>query len=232
MKTHKEKIDNLISLEKENTLINHLVTSLLNKGETIAEKKPNEYIIWTSNNCTSIFYPTFKIEFSNNGNLSKIKSELNSQGKLLGIIILGFISYFFISQLIIPIFENYENLNFTDFLIIIPFLLLIYGFFWVFKRIYKNETKYLLNELKIHLGLETNKTLEIKENEKNEWTLNRTLVRILMYPFAICLIIFSVYSLKEGRIFKGLFGISIVSAYLYSDIKILLNKNKTKANNS
>ena len=50
MKTHKEKIDKLITLEKKNNLTNHILTSLFNKGETIAEKNMNEYIVWTSNN--------------------------------------------------------------------------------------------------------------------------------------------------------------------------------------
>ena len=64
MKTHKEKIDRIIKLKRDNTLWNHILTSLFHKGKTIAEKNGDNYVIWTSNLWTGGFYPIFKIDFN------------------------------------------------------------------------------------------------------------------------------------------------------------------------
>ncbi|WP_205757973.1 hypothetical protein, partial [Lutibacter sp. HS1-25] len=58
------KIDKLITLERENNLLNHISTSLFNKGETIAEKNLSEYTIWMTNYWVGTFYPIFKINFN------------------------------------------------------------------------------------------------------------------------------------------------------------------------
>ena len=232
MKTHKEKIDKLITLEKENNLINHILTSLFNKGDTIAEKNENEYTIWTSNYWVGTFYPIFKISFNENGEILKIKPELSLNGKLWRIIFGGLLLSFFVFLLIIPIVENFRNFDFTTLLILGIFSFLGYGFIWVFKRIYDNETKYLLNELKIVVGLDSKENIEKNENEKNEWTFKKVVSRIFIYPFAIFIIIISIYGIYKGTYIRGIFGISIALAYLFSDIKIIRKKRKkTKANN-
>ena len=230
MKTHKEKIDKLITLEKENNLINHILTSLFNKGETIAEKNVNEYTIFTSNYWVGTFYPSFKIFFNEDGEILKIKPELSLNGKLWRIILGSLLLSFFVFLLIIPIIENFRNLDFTVLIILGIFSLLGYGFIWVFKRIYEKETKNRLNELKINVGLDSKKNIEQRENKKNEWTLKKIVFRIFIYPFVLFIIFISCYGIYKGNFIRGIFGIIIASKYLYTDIKIIWEKRKTKAN--
>ena len=60
---------------RENTLWNHILTSLFHKEKTIAEKKGNKYVLWTSTLWTGGFYPIFKIEFNENKEISKIETS-------------------------------------------------------------------------------------------------------------------------------------------------------------
>jgi len=231
MKSDKDKIDKLITLEKENNLMNHILTSFFNKGEVIAEKKNNEYIIWKRNYWVGTFYPIFKIHFNGLGEIKEIKTELSLNGKLWRFIFGGLLLSFFLFALIIPIIENYEYFEFTDLIIIGIYGILASGFIWVLKKIYENETKYLLNDLKVSVGLELEENIEKIENSKNEWTLKRTFSRIIFYPFAIFIICFAIYGIYQGTVTRGIFGIFIAIAYLYTDIKIIVKKRKkTKAN--
>ena len=231
MNSDKEKIDKLITLEKENNLMNHILTSFFNKGEVIAEKKNTEYIIWERNYWVGTFYPIFKIYFNSFGEIKEIKTELSLNGKLWRIIFGSLLISFFLFALIIPTIENYEYFEFSNLIIIGIFGILAFGFVWVLKKIYENETKYLLDDLKVSIGLELQENIEKIENSKNEWTLKRTFSRIILYPFAIFIICFAIYGIYQGTITRGIFGIFIAIAYLYTDIKIIVKKRKkTKAN--
>jgi hypothetical protein len=162
MKTHKEKIDKLITLEKKNNLTNHILTTLFNKGQTIAEKNMNEYIIWTSNYWVGFFYPIFKINFDKDGEITNIESELSLNGKLWRVILSSLLILFFAFFLVIPIIENFKNFDFSMLIILGIFSLLAFGFIWVFRKIYKNETKNSFNELKTLVGLDTKENIKKK----------------------------------------------------------------------
>ncbi|MFK8059593.1 MAG: hypothetical protein AB8B78_05820 [Polaribacter sp.] len=226
MKSDKEKIDKLITIEKENNLMNHILTSFFNKGEVLAEKKNNEYIVWERNYWVGTFYPIFKINFNSLGEIKEIKTELSLNGKLWRIIFGSLLLSFFLFALIIPTIENYEYFEFTDLIIIGIYGILAFGFIWVLKKIYENETKYLLDDLKTSIGLELEENIEKIESSKNEWTLKRTFSRIVLYPFAIFMICFAIYGIYQGTIKRGIFGIFIALAYLYTDIKIITKKKK------
>ena len=146
--------------------MNHILTSLFNKGETIAEKSTNKYIIWTSNNWIGLFYPIFKINFDKEGEITSIESELNLNGKLWRFILSGLLILFFAFSLIIPIIENYKNFDFLTLIILGVFSLLAFGFIWVFRKFYKNETRNSFNELKIFVGLDSKENIEKKRKTK------------------------------------------------------------------
>ena len=90
----------------------------------------------------------------------------------------------------------------------------------------KDVTPYLLNDLKVSIGLELEENIEKIENSKNEWTLKRTFSRIIFYPFAIFIICFAIYGIYQGTVTRGIFGIFIAIAYLYTDIKIIRKKSE------
>jgi len=226
MKSHKEKIDELITLKRENNLLNHISTSFFNKGETIAEKNLNEYVIWRRNYWVGTFYPIFRIRFNENDEIKSIKSELSLNGKLWVLIISGLILSFFLFALLIPIFEDFEYLDYTDLIMLTVYGLLVVCFYLVLRNFYKNETKYLANELKIAIGIESKENIERIENGKKEWTLKSTLIRLIFYPISIAIILFTVNSMFQGNYLRGdaLFGILLPIGYLYADIRILRKK--------
>jgi hypothetical protein len=229
MKTHKEKIDDLITLERENNLLNHISTSLFNRGETIAEKNLSEYTIWMRNYWVGTFYPIFKINFNEKNEIKNIKTELSLNGKLWIIILGGLILSFFVFALIIPMIQDFEYLDFTALIVLGVYGLLAFGIYWVFRKIYLNETKNLLNDLKIAVEIETKENIE---NEKNEWTIKMTLFRLFAYPFSIFIILISIYAVYTGTYLRSGFGIALGVGYLYSDIRTIQKKRKiTKANN-
>lgn len=226
MSSHKEEIDKIITLEKENNLWNHILTNLFNRGETIAEKKSKKYTIWTSNYLIGTFYPIIKIDFNEKNNISIIETELSLNGKFW-IIMLSLLILISSSILIFyPIIEYIEYFGLREIIILIAFSLLIYSLYWVFKRIYNNEKEYLVNELKVIVGIETQENIDKIEERKNEWSFKMTLFRIIAYPFSIFVIVFSVFYMLPNGNLRGLLGLPIAGMYLYSDLKILRNRRK------
>ncbi|MHB1106327.1 MAG: hypothetical protein ACYCZ2_08185 [Lutibacter sp.] len=233
MKSQKEKIDELITLERDNNLLNHVLTSFFNRGETIAEKNLSEYIIWTRNYWVGTFYPIFILNFNENDEIKNIKTELSLNGKLWAIILGGLILSFFVFALIIPMIKDFEYLDFTALIVLGVFGLLAFGIYWVFRKIYFNETMNLMNDLKIAVGIETKENIDKIENEKNEWTIKMTLFRLFAYPFSIFIILISIYAVYTGTYLRSGLGIALGVGYLYSDIKTIQKKRKkTKANTS
>jgi hypothetical protein len=77
------------------------------------------------------------------------------------------------------------------------------------------------------------KPAEIKiEKAINEWSIKGILFRVFAYPFCIFLIVFGVYMVLQPltirSIIAGLGAMAIASIYLYSDIKVLQQKNENK----
>jgi len=232
MKTHKEKIDRIIKLKRDNTLWNHILTSLFHKGKTIAEKNGDNYVIWTSNLWTGGFYPIFKIDFNQNREISNIETELSLYGKLCLILLIVVITSFTTMILIIPMIENYREVNSYFLIPIILYSLLLYGFYAVMRMIYNREKKYLIEDLKVIIGVETQENIENKELKKDEWTLSKIILRVFLYPFTIFITIMSVYMILKGDL-RGVFGILVGVGYLYADIRTIQQKRKkTKANTS
>ena len=232
MISHKEKIDKLITLEKENNLWNHILSNLFHRGKTIADKKSKEYIIWTSNYWVGTFYPIFKINFNEKQEISKIETELSPYGKFWLAIVIIAVLIFSSIIVFIPIIEYIDDFGLREIIMLVVYTFLMYSLYWVFKKIYSNEKKYLINELKVIVGLETQENIDKIEDRKNEWTFKMTLFRIFAYPFSIFVLLMSMFYMLPNGDLKGIVGILFAGAYLYTVIKILWNKRKkTKANN-
>ena len=131
-------------------------------------------------------------------------------------------------MIIIPIIRDIEYFEYTSLFVLGIYGLLVFGVYRVLRMIYKNETRFLTNELKIAVGLDSKENIERIENKKKEWSLKMTITRIIFYPFSIFMLFISINSLIKGDLLRGnvLLGISIPIAYLYTDLKILRKKRK------
>lgn len=72
--------------------------------------------------------------------------------------------------------------------------------------------------------------MEIEHSEtKKEWGWKKIMVRLIMYPLSLFLILVSIFfTLPAKGYFTVLVVLIIVGLYLYSDVKILMQKRRRK----
>ncbi len=186
-------------------------------------------MIWRSAQFLRGAYPIFHLTFNQNGKLNGIKTEKNPYHKLLNKITIGFI--------IVVISGLFLTTNITMAVIgtigisIIGFLLHL-----VLSKSKKYETELLTDELKDSIEnierennpeLINNPKTELKKEKVKEWTFTKVLTRLLLYPFCLLILWFSITGfLPEGKTLYGIFGIVVALAYPIADIMLIIGKNK------
>ena len=64
---------------------------------------------------------------------------------------------------------------------------------------------------------------------ENEWTIKKIFTRIFMYPICVGFIyVCAALLIPNGQLGKGICGIAICGAYLYSDIYAILKRSRFK----
>jgi hypothetical protein len=222
METYRDKIDEIIDVNKNDNFIGHLSSAFFHKNKIVAEKQNELYKLWKSHQFSSIIYPVIKFKFNQEGEIVEINTEVNIVGKtLIGI-------YFFLGALFLGNLIYQGLIIQKDIISLIPItaiFLLLFGFYKVIGGSYKREKKYFINNIKVHLAIATEQELKNVENLKSEWTYNKLLMRFFIYPFSISILLMSFWAMFNGY-YKGLLGIPICIAFLYSDIKLIVNKSK------
>ena len=233
MSSHREKIDAYIQLEKKASFLNHFLSNFRFLDKVIAEKKGDYYILWKSDRWSQFMYSIFHIDFNQDGAIVKIHEEMNLVGKWIkylyfGLILL-FVGYIVYDEIQYPRDEYF----FGDFMVFAVLLLLFYAIYKAVgygRRIWKQK---MAARLKIVIGLETEASLQEKEDAKSEWTGGKIVTRIIVYPLCLFLMFVGVYLLvfdNAATSPKGIVsGISILllcGGYLVLDIKAILKKRK------
>lgn len=222
MKTDKIKLDEIIQIEKSDNFLGHLSSVFFKKDKIVAEKKESVYKVWVSHKFAQIIYPIYKIEFDSYGSICKINTKTNIIGKVL-IGAYFFLSFSFLASILIKgVFIEKEIMTLIPFTVM---FLLLFCVYLVINKIYKTEKKYFINELKALLNVNTKEEQEKIEFLKNEWTYSKILIRVFIYSFTLGLLIVSIWGIFNGQV-KAALGIPICLIYLYSDIKIIIRKNK------
>ena len=68
---------------------------------------------------------------------------------------------------------------------------------------------------------------ESEKEKVNEWTFTKVITRLLLYPFCLLILWFSINGfLKEGKYLFGVSGIAVALAYLVADILLIFRKDK------
>jgi hypothetical protein len=110
----------------------------------------------------------------------------------------------------------------------------------IFSGATKNEIRYLTDELKESIekieqqnNPELISKTKLKKGKVKEWAFIKILTRLLLYPFCLLLLWFSLTGfLQEGKILCGIVGIVFAVAYLISDILLVIGKNKNYSKKS
>lgn len=218
--------------KKKSTLKAHFYDALFyNTTKYSGEIRETEVLLWSSSYWLRGAYPIFHLHFDKNNHLSRISTQSNPFGKIVFCFIILGTLLFALAPIIGYGFP--EGLPLSIFVIIIGFFL-----FLIMRKVKKQETKIMTEELR--------ESIEQIEREKfpekfagqtkkeilkeNEWTVKKIFTRIILYPFTLLIIYISITGLiLQGKIGKGIFGILICSAYLYSDLYAVFKKvNKSK----
>ncbi|MEH1008374.1 hypothetical protein VDP25_11560 [Winogradskyella sp. ECml5-4] len=229
----KKDIEKLIIQNKKSTLKNHWNDVFFyNTTKYSGEIKPNELLIWRSAHFLRGAYPIFHLTFDQNAELNRIKTEKNPFHKLLNKISIGFFILLVLFLLITTEFK-------TAIIGIIGISVIGTLLYLVMSKTKKYETKILTDELKEAIETierEKNPELinkpktELKKEKIKEWTFTKILTRLLLYPFCLFILFFSITAFLPGAIFKsntlGVFGIIISLAYPVTDLIIIFRKNK------
>ncbi|MCL5130519.1 hypothetical protein [Algibacter sp. L4_22] len=229
----KKDIEKLIIQNKKSTLKNHWNDAFFyNTTKYSGEIKPNELLIWRSAHFLRGAYPIFHLTFGKNAELNGIKTEKNPYHKLLNKISIGF---FIVLALVLLFTTEFK----TAIIGIIGFSVIGTLLHLVMSKAKKYETKILTDELKQaieNIERENNPELinkpktELKKEKIKEWTFSKILTRLLLYPFCLLILWFSITLFLPGGIFKyktlGVFGIIVSLAYPITDLIMIFRKNK------
>ena len=226
----KKDIEKLIVQNKKSNLKNHWNDAFFyNTTKYSGEIKPNELLIWRSSHFLRGAYPIFHLTFDQNNKLNGIKKEKNPYHKLLNKITIGFLIVL-ISGLFLSTDLKMAVIGTIGISVIGLLLRLVLG------KAKKYETKLLTDELKEAIEnieqannpVQINKPKSESKTEKvSEWTFTKVLTRLLLYPFCLLILWFSITGfLPEGKTLHGIFGIVVALAYPIADILLIFGKNK------
>ena len=229
----KKDIEKLIIQNKKSTLKNHWNDAFFyNTTKYSGEIKPNELLIWRSAHFLRGAYPIFHLSFNQNAELNGIKTEKNPYHKLLNKISIGL---FIVLALVLLFMIEFK----TAIIGIIGISVIGTLLHLVMSKAKKYETKILTDELKVaieNIEREKNPELinkpktELKKEKIKEWTFTKILTRLLLYPFCLLILWFSITLFLPGGIFKyktlGVFGIIVSLAYPVTDLIMIFRKNK------
>lgn len=226
----KKNIEKLIVQNKKSNLKNHWNDAFFyNTTKYSGEIKPNELLIWRSSHFLRGAYPIFHLTFDQNNKLNGIKKEKNPYHKLLNKITIGFLIVL-ISGLFLSTDLKMAVIGTIGISVIGLLLRLVLG------KAKKYETKLLTDELKEAIEnieqannpVQINKPKSESKTEKiKEWTFTKVLTRLLLYPFCLLILWFSITGfLSEGKTLYGIFGIVVALAYPIADILLIFGKNK------
>nr|WP_298996056.1 hypothetical protein [uncultured Allomuricauda sp.] len=216
MEITKSDIVELIEEKQTDSLTTHFLTILKWDFRPTGEIRNREIRIWRQNGWNSMFYPIFKFELNSNGHLINISDRINPVGLIIFVLFCAFFSIPWLYW----IFDDFDLLarwhQIVGWVIFLGIFLLI-GF-----KIYRMEKKIQLGQIYEILDIEVE-----DEKPEKEWGWKKILVRLITYPLSLFLVAICFFAAIPQRKYFLVFGILlIVGVYIYTDLKLILEKKK------
>lgn len=228
----KSDIEKLVKVKKVSNFKNHFAEYISNEKnkEYSGEIKEDNIILWQSQ--TVGYFIVFDISFNPNKTIKNIVIKNNNFHSLIKKIV----PVFFLILVYVIIFSDNVRFAITISFVITIFFCLGYLILNAITKFQKELQIEVLRKDLLKIELKNNPDLiasiKLEVKEINEWTFSKIMLRIILYPFCIFIIGFSIYSLfTELKMLRhAVFGIVISLTYLISDILILFKKENIKPN--
>lgn len=232
MSSHKERIDEFVDLEMESSYVNHFICNFNKEDKVKVHKLRNTYKIWKSDRWSRFIYSVFTIRFNTEGYIVEILEDINPVGKIIKFIFLGLVGLFFANAFYDYILYSYNEYFLGDLMLLGVVSLFFFAIYKLLAFARRTEKNMMRDQIKIKIGLETEKSLQAKKDAESEWTGGKILTRLIMYPLSLFLIFVSVYVLffERSSSAKGVLSGTAIAimclGYLVRDIMIILKKRK------
>ena len=199
------------------------MTILKQDFRPIGEIRNREVRVWRLNSRNGAFYPIFKFKLNRDGGLIAISDQLNPVGKVIFI----FCCFLFSIPWLFWIFDDPDFSS--HWMQILGWVVFLGIFILIGFKLYRIERQIQLNQIYELLGMEIAHSVS-----ENEWSWKKILTRLIIYPLSFLLVVICIFfAIPSKRYFLVLIILSIIGAYLYADIKLILKKkkiNKTRRN--
>ena len=231
---NKSDIEKLIVQHKKSNLKNHWSDAYFyNTAKYSGEVRSNEILLWRSSHFLRGAYPIFHMTFDQNDKLNRIRKEKNPFHKFINKFSIGFFTIVIITLFVLC--EISFAVIASCGILLVRFLLNL-----VLKMSRNYEVTLITEELKLTLeNIEGNKNPEVikkpiakPETEPiKEWTLEKVLGRLILYPFCGLIVYLSIVGIIPGeKKLLGVFGVIIGLGYPIVDL-ILAFRKRTTGNN-
>ena len=180
------------------------------------EIRNREIRVWRQNGWNRMFYPIFKFELNKDAHLINISDRINPVGLIIYVLFCILFSIPWLNW----VFEDFDLSN--HWIQILGWVIFLGIFLLIGFKIYRMEKKIQLVQIYEILDIEV-------ENEKleKEWSWKKILIRLITYPLSFFLIATCfLAAIPQGKYLLALGILTIVGFYLYSDLKIILEKKK------
>jgi|GEM_PF-894432 len=233
MEVTKSDIQKLVKVKNTDSFWNHLVCSFKKDYKIYGEIQKNKIKIWEISSFTGVFYPVYTFEFNSENELVKTKDQLNSFAR--------FLHFLFPILMFFPLLSTaIMDFQIKKFLACISiFLILTFACYLMSRKIYLYNKKDQLTDFYQLLNAKSNSKqsskqhnsrvldLETEEKPENEWSTSKIFTRLFTYPFCLALILVTIFGMiPDGKFVLAIPLMAIVGVYLYSDLKMIFNKNK------
>jgi|LakMenE01Jun11ns_1017448.scaffolds.fasta_scaffold9876840_2 hypothetical protein len=220
---YKKDIESLIAVRINSTLKNHWFYASSNKCHVNGEVRENNILIWKNSYFLRMAYPIFVVSFDENDLYQTFKVIDNPYFALSKKVV-----FCLIILLLAVVFISYDlrtAMIGSSFIV-----LLSLAAYLVMKKSVAFETKILVENFKDELAKISAKNssnikvnlIERKYNHTKEWTIMKTIMRIILYPACVLLIYGAIELLfKNGKIIQGVTGIIVASLFMLSDLLII-----------
>jgi len=216
MKITQKEVTALMVNEKSDTFRTHFLCFFYKNKKRYGKRSSIEVRLWQHTSWTASLYSVFIFILNNDNHLVHVHSKLNIFGKAFFLGVFTILFSFFSWKL----FNLYKNERFWLYTCIVVVFIILYVVFC--KAVYEGEKriqqKAIFEELAIDM---TNQPIA------NEHWLFRIFIRILTYPIGLLTLYISIFHFfPTQKYVYAILGMTTVSAYLITDILLLLKKKK------